>query len=110
MPLLRAFFWLVFFRFLRLLLVVLFEYGTSDLANGCKTELTNVKTYVMQTTNAPEKDDKAKEQLLHEFDLHFAIEQTAAFRAAEKFANGRPSRLAVIAGEFVHIHADEFAR
>ena len=60
MPLLRAFFWLVFFRFLRLLLVVLFEYGTSDLANGYKTELTKVKTYVMQTTKAPEKDDKAK--------------------------------------------------
>ncbi|MGZ4966584.1 MAG: hypothetical protein ACXWAV_08000 [Chthoniobacterales bacterium] len=60
MSLLRGLFWLVLFVFFAFCFVVLFEYGTADFANGFKTELTKVKTYVVQAVNPPKKDEKAK--------------------------------------------------
>ena len=60
MSLLRGLFWLVLFVFFAFCFVVLFEYGTSDFANGFKTEFGKVKTFVMEAAKPAKKGDKAK--------------------------------------------------
>lgn len=54
MGLLRSLFWFLLFVFFTFSFVVLFEYGTTDFANGFKTELNRV-THFVQEKVQPEK-------------------------------------------------------
>ncbi len=60
MSLLRGLFWLSLFVFFAFCFVVLFEHGTSDFANGFKTEFDKAKSTVMQSVKPAKKDEKAK--------------------------------------------------
>lgn len=59
MSLLRGVFWFALFVFFAFCFVVLFEHGTSDFANGFKTEFQKAKSFVMQTAQ-PAKSGKPK--------------------------------------------------
>ncbi len=60
MSILRGLFWLCLFIFFAFCFVVLFEHGTSDFAEGFKTEFNKAKTYVMDLSKTPKKDEKKK--------------------------------------------------
>src|SRR5581483_4123305 len=47
---------------------------------------------------------------LHKLELHRRGNQPGLVRLLEEFVNRKPTALAVIKREFVHIHADEFVR
>ncbi len=60
MSLLRGLFWIALFVFFAFCFVVLFEYGTADFSTGFKKEFEKAKTFVIQATHPPKKDEKAK--------------------------------------------------
>jgi hypothetical protein len=58
MALLRGLFWFALFVFFTFCFVILFEYGTSDFANGFQTEFARVKSFVIQQTEKSQKPKK----------------------------------------------------
>lgn len=60
MSLLRGLFWVALFIFFAFCFIVLFEYGTTDFANGFKIEANKAKTYVMEFNKPPKKVDPEK--------------------------------------------------
>ena len=48
-------------------------------------------------------------ELVHEFHLDWKVDVAPVASVSQKLANRCASSLAIIAGKFIHVHADEFA-
>src|SRR5215475_13718296 len=68
---------------------VLFEYGTSDLANGYKTELTKVKTYVMQQPRHRKKTTRRRS--------NYCTNSICTLRSSRPPLSARPRNLRIAA-------------
>jgi hypothetical protein len=58
MSLIRGLFWIALFVFFTFCFVVLFEHGTSNFAEGFKTEFGRAKSFVQQASKPASADKK----------------------------------------------------
>ncbi|CAN5207699.1 hypothetical protein BH20VER2_BH20VER2_19570 [soil metagenome] len=58
MSLIRGLFWIALFVFFTFCFVVLFEHGTSNFAEGFKTEFERAKSFVQQASKPASADKK----------------------------------------------------